>query len=189
MKKTHLKILCLILLLFPACAWTLSNSLELRAGCFSPSSSLLRKIYSDGMFEFEIEYSRQIAKRTFAWANFNALKKEGRSTKMAYRTTMHLYPLSFGIKYQIQLLKCLFFYAGVGGSITWVNTHDRSPFVKRHLHKKGWGFVGKSSLSYFFADSRYLTVFVDYYDTTVSRKRGSLNIGGIRSGAGLGIIF
>lgn len=178
-----------LLFLFPMLLWGDHFTTELRIGNFYPTSDLLRKIYGKKGVEFEVEGCVQLHNKLSFWMNFNSFCKHGHSLGLEDKTTLHIYPLSTGLKYTFCFNECLAFYLGVGGSYSWINIHDRSSLVKEHIHKYGWGGVGKSGLIYFFTDRCFLDLFADYYSTKVCGEDHSVNVGGLRLGLGAGISY
>jgi outer membrane protein len=170
-------------------------SLQARAGYFFPAAKLLREVYHNGGFEPEIEGSVKVRDQLRFWTNFNAFIRSGHSQGLHNSTSIRIYPLSAGFKYNFKMRSSWDFYLGLGPSLTWVSIHDHSPYVKQHIHKTGWGVVGKSGFIYRFYGHGFVDLFADYYYTQIGSisRRGvqshSLNVGGLRVGLGIGRTF
>lgn len=168
---------------------------EIRTGYFYPISPAFRDIYRNGGVEFELEETFRVYKDLNLWFNFNYFQREGHSLGFNDKTSIHMYPLSLGIKYNFSLMHNLYFYLGIGASYTCLTIHDHSSFVKEHTFKQGFGGVGKSGFLYYFKRRFFIDLFADYYYTQVSgihraRVQGtSRNVGGLRTGLGFGVSY
>lgn len=190
--KKYLLCFCLW---FPSLLCGECYTVEARAGYFFSSNHLVRKIYHHGGAEFEIQGSVQLYDQFSLWSNFNYFTRSGHSIGLYDKTTIQIYPLSAGISYSYAFHECMEFYFGVGGSYSWLRTHDHSSFVQRHTHKQAWGGVAKSGIHYFFSECYFLDLFADYYYTKIRKssykgvENRAVNIGGVRVGLGLGMMF
>jgi hypothetical protein len=182
------KLLIIFFAFLPFILWGECTS-QIRVGYFYPTSHLMRKIYRDGGVEYEAEGSVRLCDRFSFWTNISTFRRDGHSLGLHDRTTVHLYPFSLGLKYTLPITCQLSAYAGIGPSYSWMKIHDRSSFVRRHTRKYAWGGVAKAGLLYYFCDCYFLDLFADYYYTRVHKQGGSVDIGGLRTGAGLGIIY
>lgn len=192
MKYLYLCILCLIL---PTISHADCFTAQIRAGYFYPASEVFREIYNDGGAEFELEGAVHITQNIDAWLNFNYFQRNGHSIGLGNRTSIELYPLSTGFKYNYCLMDNLSIYGGLGISCTWVNIHDHSSFVQQHTSKTQVGAVIKSGLQYWLDESIFLDGYVDYYYSHFSGihhsgvQPTSRNLGGLRIGLGAGKSF
>lgn len=187
-----MKILICVVFFLPLIVNAERGSLEARIGYFLPEDKLMRKVYNDGGIEGEVEGGYRVIKELRAWMNFSAFYKKGHSEGLHTPTSIQIYPLSIGVKYQLNLFKSAFFYLGIGPSNSWVIISDHSPYVKQRVVKNGWGVVAKSGLIYYFSKHILLDIFADYAYTKINSisyqgiQSQSLNIGGLRAGIGLG---
>lgn len=189
------KLCAFILFTLPVFLQADGMSTEIRAGYFYPASKTFRDIYHQGGAEFEIEQTFAVDCNIDFWANFGYFRRNGHSLGLDDKTSILIYPLSLGFDYNFPICEDFFFYLGAGASYTWVKIHDHSPFVKRHSFRKQFGGVAKSGFVYFFRDCLFLDVYADYYYTRVDGvhrhgvKGTGRDIGGLRTGAGLGISY
>lgn len=190
-----IKIFSLFALLCPLWLSSECFKMEFRAGYFVPSSSVMRDIYHHGGPEAEWEGAAHLNDDVDVWLNFNYFERNGHSLGLGDKTSIRLFPLSIGIKHNFCLTDQITFYLGIGASYTWLRTHDHSDFVQRHTRRQGWGGVGKSGFIYNLADNLFLDLFFDYYYTSISGvhhsgvEATSRDVGGLRTGLGLGINF
>lgn len=168
---------------------------QVRGGYFYPASSKAREIYKKGGSEYETESSVRLYNHLNLWVNFNYFQRHGFSRGRHDSTSIHLYPLSCGLKYAVSVADGVSVYIGVGPSYTWVKIHDDSPYLTRNIHRREWGGVSKLGLTYYFVRHFFLDVYADYYYTRISgvHKSGAVahcaDVGGLRAGLGVGASF
>lgn len=169
------------------------STAEVRAGYFYPTSDLLRKIYSQGGAEEEIEISGLFYEQWQAWGNVGYFGKNGRSLGLRERTEIRLIPLSLGIKYVLLPSACIHPYLGLGASYTFFHVRNHSDYVKRSVSRGNMGFVVKSGFNIDLACHYFLDLFADYYYQYINlhsnNERHSIDIGGFKVGAGIGYRF
>ncbi|MBY0529636.1 MAG: hypothetical protein K2P51_05535 [Rhabdochlamydiaceae bacterium] len=179
----------------PLLLWGEKFTTELRGGYFYPFSHVMREIYKSGGPEIEVEQTANVYENLNLWLNFNYFQRSGHSLGLKHPTSIHLYPLSLGVKYNISLMNNLDLYLGLGGSYTWANIHDNSSFVKQHIHRQGFGGVGKFGFLYFFGKRFFIDLYADYYYTKICgvhhshNQSTSQNVGGLRTGLGWGASY
>lgn len=170
-------------------------SFEGRVGYFLPASELIKDVYHNGGVEPEVEAAFTINNGFKVWANFSAFYRKGRTEGLNDRTSIQIYPLSLGIKHDFKILDSLSLYLGVGPSFTWVVICNHSPYVQGRVSKTAWGVVGKSGLLFYLPHNIILDIFADYsYSRIGSISRSgvqseSVNVGGLRTGLGVGVAF
>lgn len=195
LSNSKLKYWHLLFFLVPTAVWSSCFTVQARGGYYYSDSSVLRKIYHNGGGEFEVEGSKYVYDNLSIWLNFNYFPRHGHSLGFHNGTTVKVFPISLGLKYAFRIMHCTYFYLGIGGSYTWVQTNDHSRFVKQDLTGRGWGVVGKSGIFFTLGSGWFLDLFADYYYCKASvhhlsgLQRHSPNVGGVRSGLGLGIFF
>lgn len=182
------KILSLLLIL-PSFVLGDYFTVEARVGGFFPASQLLRKIYGDSGIEYEAEGSLRLYDCFNLWLNVSSFEKNGRTPLLNQKTTLHLLPVSLGIKSNFPINQEFIFYLGGGITHTSIHTHNKSPFVKRHIHKYAWGGVLKSGFIYSITTHFFADLFLDYYYTKVRARNGRHNLGGVRTGIGFGLNY
>lgn len=183
-----MKKLALLFLLLPSLLVGGNLSTELRVGYFYPSSHVVRDIYRRGGVEPEIELSARFCQNWLLWANGNMFLRRGSSIGGGNRTWLHVFPLSLGVKYELPMTDCSAFQLGIGASYTTIDIHDDIANDDNHFWRNLWGVVGKSSFVYYFNETFYSDLFLDYYYTRTSHHQ-PLNMGGLRTGLGVGINF
>jgi hypothetical protein len=190
-----MKFFCMVFFFSPLFLWSDRFTTELRGGYFLPASQVMREIYKNGGPEVEVEQIIRLDRSLNLWLNFNYFQREGHSVGLKDKTTIHLYPFSLGIKYNFHLLESFDLYFGLGGSTTSVRIHDHSAFVKKHIHERAFGGVGKFGFLYFIGKMVCIDLFADYYYTRISgvHRSGvqgtSRQVGGLRTGLGLGVRY
>lgn len=167
-----------------------------RAGYFLPMSDNVRKIYSDGWAEYELDASYQIYCPWSIWANVGYMHVNGHSIVLHNHTDLTMVPVALGLKYDWKLNCDFNAYLGVGGSYSILRIHDKSPFVHQHIHSYGWGVTAKSGLQYRFACWGYIEGFVDYnwtqFDFSGHKDniyRNNLDMSNFLFGGGIGLTF
>lgn len=180
----------LLLLLFLPCSLSAHIlSLQVRGGNLFPSSELLNDIYSGNKIEGELEASLWIpCTDLYLWTNINGLKKEG-SFETNEVTTVEIYPISSGLKYMIPVFGFFSPYIGGGVSYTWINTNNKIESLKTHIHAKTYGGVVKSGIVINITSQFFMDLYADYYFSHISSENSFEEIGGLRTGVGLGIFF
>lgn len=181
----QLKFLLYLFFLLPAAIWADSFTGEVRSGLFFPKHAV-QEIYKKRGLEFELEGSRVFGKQFSMWQNVNGLRWHGKSIGERDKTTMQLYAASMGVNYTFPLHTYCNPYLGVGVSYAMIRLHDKSPFLKQRMHKYGWGGVAKSGLVCLIGPCLFLDLFLDYYYTKMTIETVTLNVGGFRSGLGIG---
>jgi opacity protein-like surface antigen len=163
---------------------------ELRAGYFYPTSKKFREIYRQGGPEGEVEVSKSFSENWIGWGNINYFQRSGRSKGFHDRTTIRMLPLSLGLKYQFQFCNCFSPYIGAGVTYTFLNVKNAAHFVKRHVSREGFGFVLKSGVNINLSEDFLLDLFLDYYYQDVRfHDKHRVEVGGLRTGIGLGYRF
>jgi outer membrane protein len=184
----------LFVFFFPLSLFAYHGGTQLRAGYFHPASHTVRDIYHGGI-EGEIETSAALYQNLNLFANAGVFVKSGHSLGLHDSTRIKVFPLSLGLKYNFSLSRLWEFYLGAAPTYTWVRFHDRSPFVDQHVHKSAFGVVGKTGFIFTFFKRGFIDFFFDYYYTKISGAHSSgtsstsSNIGGFRTGLGLGVKY
>lgn len=165
--------------------------LQMRAGYFYPASPVMRGIYHHGGAELEVEAGLYVYRNLNAWVNFNYFHRHGRSFGLCSNTTLNMYPLSFGLKYDIPVTDWCALYLGAGASCSFIGMHEKSPFAFHRSRQSNtrWGAVGKSGLLFQLTDHLFMDVFADGYYTRAHLIGNIHNVGGLRTGVGLGVNF
>jgi hypothetical protein len=168
--------------------------LQARAGYFQFTSRSVRKIYGTGAPDIELEGSVKLHPYLALWSNLNYVWKGGHSTPLDNNTHLDLLTLSIGAN-AITSIKWsfTFIYLGLGLSGAYVHTKDESSYLPTNASRFGVGCVGKFGLLVFCTKHFFVNPFFDYYYQPISAKSSatysSVNLGGFRTGLGLGYQF
>jgi hypothetical protein len=145
--------------------------------------------------EPEIELGVRVYDQLRVWGNFNTFTANASSLGLKDPTAMQLYPLSAGLKYNVEIIESLDLYLGIGPTFTCLEMEDYSPYVQQNTFRTSWGVVGKSGLIYRFGPHVFFDFFADYYYGKIAPvsqsgiESESLNVGGLRTGLGIGMVF
>lgn len=196
MKKFYVQaIFFLILLNF--CSLTAETTVEVRADAFFPASKLFRKIYGNTAASYGVEASTnfnnccECLNCWDVWANFDWFSKHGESANCNSRhTRVKIANFSCGIKFPFHLFECDSFvpYAGIGPSFTRIWLKNKTQCSKENHSKFAFGGIAKFGINYYFSNCMFLDVFVDYLYQPVHFHH-EVNIGGFKTGAGIGMRF
>lgn len=162
--------------------------LQARGGLFYPGSSLLRDVYAHVGGDFEVEGSVRLYDGLLFWSNFNFFRKRG-TLEDCTPTTVHLYPLSFGLKVRSFFSDHCALYVGAGASASFIRINNKYPYLSSHRSETEWGWVIKSGLLFFLWDNVFADLFLDGYYTETPFTKNFHNSGGLRAGLGIGINF
>ncbi len=185
-----MKNLRLILFLLPINILGSYLTLEFRGGGFFTESDLIQKVYTNVGGEYEMESNLKLWDEFHLWANVNFFRHKGHSVERHNKSKIHIYPVSFGLKYVFFLTPDSSLYLGLGASDSFIKIDNNSTFTKQYIKKDKWGPVTKTGLFFYFAHCLILDIYADYYYTKAYvDEENKQNIGGLRVGAGLGICF
>jgi opacity protein-like surface antigen len=169
---------------------------ELRCAAVYPASKRFRRIYSNVEPEFQVEFSGRIYKKIFGWTNFGYLWDSGRSISLKQKTHLDFYTITFGLKYEVDISSNIKVYVGGGAAYGYLRVKNHSDFVRKHFDRRAWGGISKTGIYYFFSKNLYLDIFVDYLFLNVSKQHdfprnhsNSVNLNGMRAGAGIGMSY
>jgi hypothetical protein len=181
------------------------TTLEGKVSAFFPFSHKVREIYTDVWPSYGVELSYIGSHCVGMWIGVDYAERYGRSIRERShcclerdRTHLRLVPTTLGLKYTQKFYSWLECYAGLGASCGWVSVHDHSRFVTRHLHKAAAGGVAKVGINFYPTARVFVDLFVDYqylkfkfHNSEGHRfiERTTLNMSGLRGGAGVGVKF
>jgi hypothetical protein len=168
--------------------WAEPLSIQFRVGHFRPSSHLFRNIYHNGGIEYEGELNYEYMPGNTLWLNINSFERKG-VTQDDQETHIQLRPLSGGIKQLIPFANRVNLYLGAGSCCTFAHVKGKSLFLDERDHKHSWGFVGKSGIMVLVSQSFFVDFFADYYYTEITFDEQKRNLGGLRAGIGVGLLF
>jgi hypothetical protein len=198
MKKFSLPIFFLILLNF-CFSLSAETKLEVRADAFFHASKLFRKIYGDVGASYGVEASTTLGcwENFEGWVNFDWYCEHGRSHVPHHNksekcrgspTRIRIPNFSFGVKYVYQTCGCFAPYIGVGPSFSRVRLKNKSFCTHEEVSKYAYGVLGKVGVYYYFNRCTFVDVFVDYLYQPVHFHK-QIDVGGLKTGLGVGVIF
>lgn len=185
----------IIFFLLPLSIYAANGTVQIRAGYYYPESNLMRKLYHSGGAEEEIEGAVEIYEDLSLFLNGNFFVRSGHSVGLETPTSVQIYPLSLGLKYNFHITPIVDLYLGAAPTYTWAIFHDKSPYVQEKVHTSACGVVGKTGALFFFNQRLFFDLFFDYYYTNLSGPHSSgttstsVNSGGFRTGLGCGVKF
>lgn len=193
MNKTLLGIASCLLLtqITPAMADT---TIEFRSAAFFPMNHRFRDIYGTVGADYEFEIRTTVFCCMEGWANFTWYPKHGSVGHCCGSSDLNIANFSFGLMKSCSVCDCFRFYAGIGpvfGGV-WVHNKLRSCTGLAKKKNKDAAFaVGgmvKTGILYYFTCNLFLDLFVDYFYEPAFFHR-HVDVGGVRTGLGLGVAF
>lgn len=169
--------------------------LTVRGAYYHPSSRPIKKIFSSGWIDYQIESSFQVIDFVEVWGGVAwSLKQHGHFSSsyegFKIKTKMYVLPLSLGVKFIYPILPCVDFYLGAGGCYSFLKIHAHRPedpysesddysgysvhhhhHPKRDIYKSGFGGVFKVGFQWDLGDNVFLDLFVDYFSQRFSFSR------------------
>ncbi len=159
-----------------------------RISAFFPENGLLREIYGSCIPNYEIEIGKTFCEKYEVWGNAGWLSVNGKTETFHTKTRYENANFSLGGKYIFCFNQCLKFYLGLGINAAYARVHNKSHFVKRHVHKNGVGGVVKAGLYYEPMNNLFFELFSDYLYQKIHFKNCH-QIGGLKVGGGAGFRF
>lgn len=176
----------------------LIDSFTFKVAYFRPESSRVRRIYSDGWADYQVEYSKRVCRNWLLWTGVSGFCKHGHSIGLHDDTRIRLIPISLGVKYLYNIAPCVDVYAGGAVCYSFLRIKDDSPYVHRNVSSQTFGGLAQLGLYYYCTQSFHLNVFADYlfqrftFPSTSSNpfvERNDLNMSGWKIGGGFGVNF
>lgn len=166
------------------------SSVEFRYAAFIPSSKLFKEIYGNVGTSYQLETTTKVPcwECWDVWANLDWFSKHGRSVGFEDPTRVQISTLGLGIRYNYCLNYCTSFYVGVGPTVGTIWLKNKSRCLDEKVCKTTVGCLTKIGVLYYFCDRLFLDLFVDYLYQPVHFEH-RVNIGGFKTGAGLGVTF
>lgn len=166
----------------------LKNSIQIRADAFFPSSHRFREIYGSVGPSYEVQASRKINSFIDGWVNFDWFYKSGHGKGCHTKTHINVANGSFGINFVYQFSKPVGIYLGLGPTFGGVWLKNESHCGHERVSKFAFGGVVKSGFTFSLSKHFFLDLFADYFYERVHFEH-HVNIGGFRTGLGLGYKF
>ena len=171
------------LILFSGFISAKSILFELKGSYFSPTETLFKEIYGEGM-SYGAEISVGIWKRIDICVGGNYYTQKGELTFTKDETTIKIIPVGFGVKYRF-ITGTLNVYAGLGFKYFLFN---ESNFIGDVSTAK-MGYEGKIGVFLKIGSGIVFDVYLDYSYCKISPTSVETNIGGMNTGVGLGYWF
>jgi hypothetical protein len=118
----------------------------------------------------------------YGWLSGGWMGAEGHTAALHSKTTVSVVPLGAGLKYAFCEMKYAFLYVGAGAALTYVHTHNSSPYVCPHTHEWRWGVMARSGARLLLPLGMFSEVFFDYNYLPIT----SADVGGLLLGASFG---
>lgn len=164
------------------------SSVEIRSSAFFHSSNLFREIYGNPGVNYQLEASTNLYDYFVGWANFDWFSKHGKSVGFNDSTRVNIANFSLGIKFPYELSEQFTAYIGIGPSFGRIRLKNQSQCNPETVSKFAMGGVVKTGVYYFITENMFIDVFVDYLYQPV-KFESHVDIGGFKTGTGIGIIF
>lgn len=182
-----------IFLLVVCCTGSLSaereSSLEIRSAAFFHSSELFKKIYGNRGTSYQLEASNKIhLYGADQWANFDWFSKHGRSDGENDPTRVNIATISIGLKYSYQLFEQLQPYMGLGISLASIEVKNKGECHHTSQSKLSVGGILKTGIYYFVTERVFIDLYADYLYQPIHFEK-HIDIGGLKTGVGLGVQF
>jgi hypothetical protein len=158
--------------------------IQMRAGYCNFFDHSLRSSFTEDAIDGELELMAIFCHRYGLWTNVNYLQQNGDESKNP-DSRLQLGTVSVGLKYMHPLLRDVAGYVGGGVVGSWTEANQ----LNAHSKDYGLGGVVKFGVLCCFGSCLVLDVFTDYYYLPVKIVNDTMNAGGIRAGAGLGVRF
>jgi len=167
---------------------------ESKIAAFFPKSKKFRNVYANSIPSYQLEESLLFKNQYKWWNNFSYLTKKGHSDPLKIDTSLKIFSLSSGIKFDFFKLAFnkAMFNLGAGAVYSWLEEKNEADFAKRIKRKNALGGIIKLELSKL-SDYFFLSFFYDY--KILSFKAGSsledinTNISGFYLGAAIGFRY
>jgi hypothetical protein len=187
MNKFLFKILltCLLYVLYPQVSQA-ETAVEFRTAAFIPTNKLFREIYGHVGASYQLEASTDMWGCLQGWVNLEFFPKTGH-VKHCGKSKLDIYNFSFGPKYLLPLTQQTEAYAGFGLNMSTICIRNRGCDDHR-TSKFAFGGVLKSGIHIYLPNNMLLDLFCDYLYQRVHFQK-NVNIGGFKTGVGIGVRF
>ena len=187
MNKLFFLFICTCVLISPLeMIFGSENTLEFRSAAFFHQSKKFRHVYDPISVDYQLDGTLALSPSFELWVEFDYTTKSKK--KECYYTKIKLTNCSLGLQYVHRFFPKLEGYIGTGVSLVRANLHNRSCCSDEWENKTAWGSLSKVGVRYWVTDNLFLDVFTDYLYQEVHFKK-SVNVGGFKTGLGIGIGF
>jgi hypothetical protein len=163
------------------------SSIEIRTSAFFPLSQHFMDVFGDVGPTYGIEASKRFCCCFEGWVDIDQFYRGSHQGKCC-KTSINILNASFGIKYIYPLCETLEVYMGIGPTFGRTHLKNKTCCEKETFTKVATGVVVKGGIYYPFCDRFFADFFVDYLYLPIN-LRHEVDIGGIKTGVGLGINF
>lgn len=171
-------------------------TLEVKTGYFFFSDSKMDRIYDRGGWDVQVSGLYPIWDCLQIYGSVEYVEKHGKSLHDKQRTSIRLVPLSLGLQAIFPLYCNVEYYLTLGPRYFFVNQHNHSSFVNKHLNRNGLGGFVNAGLQICLMEDFFLDIFGEYsykrmhFHSHKKHVEGrTIQIGGFTFGAGLGRDF
>ena len=175
------------LLFLPAITYA-CGTFEIRGAAFFPAKEEIRERYGNVNGSYGVEAAIDIPWNSSLWINFDQFSKHSKANE-AYRSQMSLSTFSIGLKRSVCLNDWASAYLGLGVTLSSVYFKQCGDDDWTSKRRGSVGGVVKSGLIVDLCYDFFIDVFADYYYQPVRYHHRTSNVGGLRTGAGLGYRF
>lgn len=163
------------------------NTLEVRGGAVYQVSKRFREVYDTVSSTIQVETSTLLWSPFEIWTNLDWSTKRKKKDECC-KTRIKIFNGSVGIKYVHCISKNLDAYIGIGPSLATIELNNHSCCNHETKTKIAFGGIIKSGLRYYMLTNVFLDLFIDYLYQPVHWHH-DVDVGGLKSGAGLGVRF
>lgn len=160
---------------------------EVRSSAYFPNSHHVREVYGNAHPTFGVEVSQNFCNGLNFWGDIDYFSWSMHK-KPCCRSRLQVLNTSFGLRWFYAPCEPFKLYLGIGACLSGVNIRNKVFCETERARKFAAGGVLKSGLIYTFCAPFYLNLFVDYVYLPLS-FHGYLDVGGLKTGLGLGVEF
>jgi outer membrane protein len=171
---------------------TAENTVEIRGAAFYHSSKLFREIYGSAGPDYQVQLALRYPCLEF-WAHVDWFSKHGKSVGFNDSTRVNIVNYALGLSYLYRFNCQTTLYLGAGPCIAniWLK-NQLTDHSHETVSKTTLGGLFKVGFYYNFTDCFFIDLFVDYVYQPAHfhhKHHKHIDIGGVKPGIGLGIIF
>jgi hypothetical protein len=166
-------------------------SLKLRAGAFFPTSSTFRRAYRNSAPNIQLEGSVKFLNDCFhAWGNVDIFFQRGSNHSCTgCKRVGNMVNFSTGLKWVNRFAGDFEGHLGIGPSFGWIDIWVDPTLSCEHRTFRQWavGGIVKSGLYYYVTPAVFFEFFFDYLYQPTRWQGRTIDVGGVKSGIGVGV--
>lgn len=166
----------------------LNHTIQFRGAAFFPASKRFREVYGHAGANYQIEASTKVNSSLEAWVNLDWYMRNHHIIQSC-SSRVKIANFSLGLKYVHTFTDYLDGYLGLGPSLGWLSIHNRSWFMSQRRSRFALGAVFKGGLRLYVTKNLFLDLFADYLAERVHFNNHHVQIGGLKTGVGVGVRF